>query len=73
MIMLVNRIREIAYYGKDKKTLICNATIKIKLGNPVKIYSKINYLNQVKSFYLNKVFFDATKEHGCRREDRDQG
>ena len=33
MIMLVNRIREIAYRGTEKKTLTYNAIIKFKLGN----------------------------------------
>lgn len=61
MIMLVNRIRKIAYRGTEKKTLTCNATIKFKLGNPVKIYSKINSLNPGRSLYLNKVFFDKLK------------
>ena len=50
-----NRIKEIAYRGTEKKTLACNAIIKFKLGNPVKIY--INFLSPVRSLYLNKTFF----------------
>jgi|GEM_PF-852201 len=61
MIMLVNRIKGIAYRGTEKKTLTCNATIKFKLGNPVKIYITINSLNPVRSLYLNKVFFGKLK------------
>lgn len=48
MIVLINRIREIAYRSTEKKTLACNATIKFKLGNPVRIYKAINYLNPVR-------------------------
>lgn len=57
MIMLVNRIREIAHCSTEKKTLARNATIKFKLGNPVKIYVIINFLSPVRSLYLNKVSF----------------
>jgi hypothetical protein len=57
IIMLVNRIREIAYRGTDKKTLASNAIIKIKLGNPVRIYININFLSPVRSLYLNKTSF----------------
>lgn len=53
--MLVNRIKEIAYRGTEKKTLACNAIIKFKLGNPVRIY--INFLSPVRSLYLNKASF----------------
>jgi RNA-directed DNA polymerase len=61
MVMLVNRIKGTAYRGTEKKTLICNATIKFKLGNPVKIYNDINFLNPVRSLYLNKVFLGKLK------------
>jgi RNA-directed DNA polymerase len=57
IIMLVNRIREIAYRGTEKKTLACNAIIKFKLGNPVRIYININFLSPVRSLYLNKTSF----------------
>lgn len=59
--MLVNRIREIAYRGTEKKTLACNAIIKFKLGNPVKIYININFLSPVRSLYWNKIFFRQLK------------
>lgn len=57
IIMLVNRIREIAYRGTEKKTLACNAIIKFKLGNPVRICININFLSPVRSLYLNKTSF----------------
>ena len=57
MIVSINRIREIAYRGTEKKTLAYNAIIKFKLGNPVRIYIYINFLSPVKGLYLNKVFF----------------
>jgi hypothetical protein len=53
--MLVNRIKEIAYRGTEKKTLTRNAIIKFKSGNPVRIY--INFLSPVRGLYLNKTFF----------------
>jgi RNA-directed DNA polymerase len=61
MIALINRIREIAYRSTEKKTLACNATIKFKLGKSVRIYNNINFLNLVRSLYLNKVFFRQLK------------
>lgn len=61
MVMLINRIKGITYRGTEKKTLTCSATIKFKLGNPVKIYSNINSLNLIRSLYLNKVFFGKLK------------
>jgi len=57
IIMLVNRIREIAYRGTEKKTLTCNAIIKFKLGNPVRIYININFLSLLRSLCLNKTSF----------------
>lgn len=57
MIILINRIRDIAYCSTEKKTLAGNATIKFKLGNPVKIYKSINFLSPVGGLYSNKVFF----------------
>jgi hypothetical protein len=57
MIVLINRIREIAYRSTKKKTLACNAIIKFKLGNLVKIYIFINFLSPVRSLCSNKVFF----------------
>lgn len=60
MIILVNRIKGIAYRSTEKKILTCNATIKFKLGNPVKIYI-INLLSPVRSLYLIKVFFRQLK------------
>jgi RNA-directed DNA polymerase len=62
MIVLINRIREIAYRSTEKKTLACNAIIKFKLGNPVKIYKNINFLNPVRSLYLNKVSFRQLRD-----------
>ena len=62
MIVLINRIREIAYRSTEKKTLACNAIIKFKLGNPVKIYIFINFLSPVRSLYSNKVFFRRLKD-----------
>ena len=56
MIVLINRIKEIAYRSTEKKTLTCNATIKFKLGNPVGIYIFINFLSPVGGLYLNKTF-----------------
>ena len=41
--MLVNRIKEIAYRGTEKKTLTRNAIIKLKLGNPVRMYINIYF------------------------------
>jgi hypothetical protein len=38
IIMLINKIKEIAYRGTEKKTLAYNAIIKLKLGNLEKIY-----------------------------------
>ena len=61
MIVLINRIREITYRSTEKKSLTGNATIKFKLGNPVKIYFIINFLNPLRSLYLNKVFFGKLK------------
>ena len=61
MIMLINRIKGIAYRSTEKKTLICNATTKFKLTNLVKIYSFINFLSLVRSLYFNKVFFRPLK------------
>jgi RNA-directed DNA polymerase len=55
MIVLINRIREIVYRSTEMKTLACNAIIKFKLGNPVRIYKNINFLSPVRSLYLNKV------------------
>lgn len=57
MIMLANRIREIAYRGTEKKTLTYNAIIKFKLGNPVRIYININFLSPLRSLWLNKTSF----------------
>lgn len=57
MILLLNRIRGIAYRSTEKKTLTCNATIKFKLGNCVIIYIFINCLSPVGGLYLNKTFF----------------
>jgi len=57
MIVSVNRIRETAYRGTEKKTLTCNAIIKFKLGDLVRIYIFINFLSPVRGLYLNKVFF----------------
>jgi ribosomal protein L31 len=45
MMMLVNRMIEIAYRSTEKKTLTCNAIIKFKLGNSVRIYIDINFLS----------------------------
>jgi len=45
MMMLVNRVIEIAYRSTEKKTLTCNAIIKFKLGNSVRIYIYINFLS----------------------------
>lgn len=61
MIVLVNRIKGIAYRSTEKKILTCNATIKFKLGNPVKIYNHVNFLSPVRGLYLNKVFFRKLK------------
>ena len=61
IIVLINRIRGIAYRNTEKKTLACNATIKFKLGNSVRIYNNTNSLNPVRSLYLNKVFFRQLK------------
>jgi hypothetical protein len=55
--MLVNKLKKMAYRGTEKKTLACNAIIKFKLGNPVKIYININFLSPIKSLYLNRTFF----------------
>lgn len=57
IIRLVNRIKDIVYRSTKKKTLIFNAIIKFKLGNPVKIYNFINFFSFVRSLYLNKAFF----------------
>ena len=57
IIVLINRIKGIAYRGTEKKTLICNAIIKFKLGNPVRIYTCIDLLSPVGGLYSNKVFF----------------
>ena len=57
MIMLINRIRGIAYRSTEKKTLTCNATTKFKLSNLVEIYIFIDFLSPVRSLYLNKIFF----------------
>ena len=57
MIMLINRIRGIAYRSTEKKTLIYNATTKFKLSNLVEIYIFIDFLSPVRSLYLNKIFF----------------
>jgi hypothetical protein len=62
MIVLINRIREIAYRSTEKKTLACNAIVKFKLGNPVRIYKSINYLSPAKSLYLNKMSFRQLKD-----------
>lgn len=56
MIILINRIKEIVYRSTKQKTLISNATIKSKLGNPVKIYKYIDFLSFIRNLYLNKVF-----------------
>jgi hypothetical protein len=55
--VLVNRIKEIAYRGTEKKTLTYNAIIKFKLGNLVKIYIHINFLSLLRNLYLNKTSF----------------
>jgi hypothetical protein len=55
--VLVNRIKEIAYRGTEKKTLTYNAIIKFKLGNLVKIYMNINFLSLLRNLYLNKTSF----------------
>lgn len=55
--MLVNRIKEIAYRGTEKKTLTRNAIIKLKLGNPVRMYINIYFLSPVRSLHLNKTSF----------------
>lgn len=38
MTLLVNRIRKIVYRSTEKKTLVCNATIKFKLSNSVGVF-----------------------------------
>jgi len=53
--MLINRIKEIAYRSTEKKTLACNAIIKPKLGNLVRIYIYENFLNPARTLYLNKI------------------
>lgn len=63
IIVLINRIRETGHRCTEKKTLTyCNATIKFKLGNPVKIYKNINFLGPVRSLYLNKVSFRQLRD-----------
>ena len=57
MIMLINKMRGIVYRSTEKKTLICNATTKFKLSNPVKIYIFIGFFSLIRSLYLNKIFF----------------
>lgn len=55
--MLINRIKEIAYRGTEKKTLARNAIIKFKLGNLVRIYIYEKFLSSARTSYLNKIFF----------------
>nr|AVR57715.1 hypothetical protein [Halamphora calidilacuna] len=62
MIVSINRIRGIAYRSTEKKTLTCNATIKFKLGNLVKIYIFRNLLSLVRNLCLNKVFFGQLRD-----------
>ena len=57
MIVLINRIIGIAHRSTEIKTLASNAIIKLKLGNPVRIYIFINFLSTVRGLYSNKVFF----------------
>ena len=52
--MLINKIKEIAYRGTEKKTLAYNAIIKLKLGNLEKIYMYEIFL-AVRILYLNKI------------------
>jgi len=52
--MLINKIKEIAYRGTEKKTLAYNAIIKLKLGNLEKIYIYEIFL-AVRILYLNKM------------------
>ena len=61
MIILINRIREIAYRSTEKKTLANNATIKFKLGNPVKICEDTSFLSPVRGLHSSKVFFRQLK------------
>ena len=62
MIISTNRIKGIAYRSTEKKTLTCNATIKFKLSNPVRIYLLINFLSPVRSLYSNKVSFKQLED-----------
>lgn len=57
MILLINIIRKIAYRSTEKKTLVCNAAIKFKLSNSVRISVFINCFSPVISLHLNKTFF----------------
>ena len=55
--MLINIIKEIAYRSTEKKTLACNAIIKLKLGNLVRISIYENFLSSTRTLYLNKILF----------------
>lgn len=61
MIILIDRIREIAYRSTEKKILADNVTIKFKLGNTVRICVSTNPLSPVGGLYPNKVFFGRLK------------
>lgn len=62
MIVSINRIKGIAYRSTEKKTLTCNATIKFKLGNLVRIYTFRNFLSLVRNLCLNKVFLGQLRD-----------
>jgi len=62
IIMLISKIREIAYRSTEKETSISNATIKFKLGNPVNIHRYMIFLSPVIGLYLNKVSFNLLKD-----------
>lgn len=56
MIILVNRLREIAYRSAEKKTLANNATFKFKLSNPLRTFEDASFLSFIEDLYSNKVF-----------------
>lgn len=56
MTLLINRIRKIVYRSTEKKTLVCNATIKFKLNNSVKVSIFINLVSLVIDLYLSAMF-----------------
>lgn len=66
IIILINRLREIAYHSTEKKILANNASIKFKLGNPVRAFENISLLSFVISFDSNKVFFRLLKNTATR-------